>query len=643
MEVHPNDRVAPAGALWWGTAAILVTLCATSAALSRTDLHDLLYTPGIVGLALAFAIVVVRRRLEPRGAWSLLALGLFVNALGDAVYALPWSSDVGSSGISWADPLYVLGSLAMVAGALRLKSTDVGERDREALIDAASIGLAATVLLWQPLVEPRLNVDGAPMLARIINASYPVLDVVVVAMMLWMLFGARRRTPAALLLVAGAVLYLTADLAYTMRIDQGTIDDPNLNWLDILWLVASGLYLLAAMHPTAQAPQPPITADDRTLSRGRLALSGLTLLAPMLAIGLTDPDLSHLVFVIVIEVVLVVLVLFRISDFASGERRAKQAVVDRERYFRSLVESSSEAMVVIDATGVVVDASPAVRRLLGVAPDELIGRRPELVVAALADPLVVAMLDDALARPGAVVPAELAVTTEDHSLWLELRTTNQLADPAVAGLVVNLNDATARHQLQADLERRAFTDSLTGLPNRSLFHDRLEQLLSRREPPDVAVIYCDLDRFKSVNDEYGHLEGDHLLEVTAARLAAAIRVEDTVARLGGDEFAVIVQGDDALGHAQRIGARIVEELRRPLAVGAADVPVSVSVGVARARRGVDGARTVMRDADEAMYRAKRSGGDRVVVFGAAPPATASGPGDPGPTDRTDRSPLSPRA
>ncbi len=344
----------------------------------------------------------------------------------------------------------------------------------------------------------------------------------------------------------------------------------------------------------------------------------------MLALGLTDPDLPHLLLVIGIEVVLVVLVLFRIADFASGERRAKQEVLDRERYFRSLVENSSEAMVVIDASGLVSDASPAVRRLLGVAPRDLIGRRPELVVPGLADIAVETMLADSVARPGAVVPAELALTTGLGTLWLEMRTTNQLGDPAVAGLVVNLNDATARHQLQADLERRAFTDSLTGLPNRALFNDRLEQLLGRRDPPEVTVIYCDLDRFKSVNDEFGHLEGDHLLEVTAARLNAAVRVEDTVARLGGDEFAVIVQGPGAPTVAERIAARIVEELRRPVLIGSADVPISVSVGVARARRGVDGARTVMRDADEAMYRAKRSGGDRVVVFGTVP-ATTLGP------------------
>jgi diguanylate cyclase (GGDEF)-like protein len=198
-----------------------------------------------------------------------------------------------------------------------------------------------------------------------------------------------------------------------------------------------------------------------------------------------------------------------------------------------------------------------------------------------------------------------------------MRATNLLADPAVAGLVVNVHDVTARRQVQSDLERRAFTDSLTGLANRDLFHDRLDQFLSRRDPPDLAVIYCDLDRFKDVNDRFGHAEGDHLLEVTAARLAAAVRSEDTVARLGGDEFAVLISGDDALQVAEEIAGRIVEELRRPLTVGPESVPVSVSVGVACARAGsAEGARVLMHSADEAMYRAKRAGGDRAVVLGS---------------------------
>ena len=163
-------------------------------------------------LAVAFAVVVRRRRLRPTAGWTIFAGGLLLLAVGDGVYALPVNTDIGTTGLSWADPLYVLGSLVIVAGALRLKSAHVGEGDREGLIDATSIGLAAAVLLWNPLIEPRFNLADTPLLARVVNASYPILDVVVLAMMLWLLLGARRWTPTTVMLVGGAVFYLPGRL-----------------------------------------------------------------------------------------------------------------------------------------------------------------------------------------------------------------------------------------------------------------------------------------------------------------------------------------------------------------------------------------------------------------------------------------------
>ncbi len=491
----------------------------------------------------------------------------------------------------------------------------MGERDREALIDAASIGLAAAILLWRPLIEPRLNQADTTLLARIVNGSYPVLDVIVLAMMLWLLLGNRRWTTATTLLVGGALFYLVADLAYTVRIDQGTIDDPTLDWLDTLWLIAYGLYLLAAMHPSARLLGRRLPEDDHPISRSRLLLSGAALLAPILAIA-GGADTPHILLAVGIEAVLVVLVLIRLSDLASGERRARQAVLDRERYFRSLVQNAAEAMVVLDRSGAVTDASPAVRSLLGVAPIELAGNRLVDAVPGLDREAVTAMLNTASETPDVVITGEVAVAgPSGGTRWLEVRATNLLDDPAVGGLVVNLHDATARRQVQADLERRAFTDPLTGLANRALFQDRLDALLSRREPPEIAVVYCDLDGFKAVNDRFGHAEGDHLLQLTATRLATVVRAEDTVARLGGDEFAVLVHGPDASVVAESVAERIVDELGRPLHVGPENVPLAVSVGVAWALAGsAEGARVLMHAADEAMYRAKRAGGDRVVVL-----------------------------
>jgi diguanylate cyclase (GGDEF)-like protein/PAS domain S-box-containing protein len=617
MDPHRPAREAPrAGGGWWLCAALLLALCVAAALASRTEWHELVYTPSVVLLATGFAVVSRRRRLQPAGAWATFSTGLLVLALGDVVYVTPRIDDLGATGVRVADLLYLSGTLLLVAGAVRIKGAHVGEGDDEARIDATSIGIVAGVALWQPLIAPRVSDADVPTLGRLVSAAYPVLDVVVVAMLVWLLLGSRRRVAAAFLLVAASSVFLAADLGYTWRLDRGTVDDPSMAWLDTLWVVAYALYLLAVSHPSASALEEPSPAEQhRTISGRRLALSGATLLTPVVALVAMGADPTSLALALGTEVALVVLVLVRISDLAEGERRAQRALLDKERYFRSLVQNASEAMVVVGPDGVVEDCSPAVRSLLGVPPVELVGARLVEAVPALDDVLVANVLDAAASAPGEVRTGEVPIPTDGVERWLELRTTNLLDDPAVAGLVVNLNDATARHQVQADLERRAFTDALTGLANRALFDDRLALLLTRRTPPDVAVVYCDLDGFKRVNDRFGHAEGDRLLRWCAQRLVTAVRREDTVARLGGDEFAVLLQGPDAAATAAEVGARIVEALGQRLEVGGATFEVSVSAGVAMAPAGSGvGARELMRSADEAMYRAKGAGGGRLVVL-----------------------------
>ncbi len=624
MRDEPGTLVdAPVPRAWWGVALAVGALCTLFVSVSRSSWSEPVYVVAALGLSVGFLVVARRRHLQPAGAWLTFGVGLCLLAIGDAVYGLPFDVRVAGLGLDLADVWYLVGSIVMVVGALRLKGAHAGERDREALLDALSVGLATAVLAWRPLIEPRFTVADVPLLGRVVNGSYPVLDVVVVAMVVWILLRSRRGRPAAMLLMAGAVSYLAADIAYTVRIDQGVMDDPSVAWLDVLWLVGYGLYLLGALHPSAGSLGRSAEEEEPSLSRGRLALAGATLLAPIVALGVTGAGGQQVVVALAAEVVLVVLVLVRLSDLATGERRARQALRDRERYFRSLVQHASEAVVVLDRDATVTYASPAVRSLLGVPPDELQGRRIVEAVDGVDREALSAMLATATRAPDVVITGELAVGAGPGARWLELRTSNLLAEPAVAGLVVNLNDVTARRQVQAELERRAFSDPLTGLPNRALFLDRLGQLLGRRDPPEAAVIYCDLDRFKSVNDRFGHAGGDHILEAAAVRLAAAVRAEDTVARLGGDEFAVLVHGPHAATEAVEIARRIVEDLRRPLALGGDPVAVPVSVGVASTRGGHRDPAELIRSADEAMYRAKRAGGDRAVVAGESPAGAAA--------------------
>ena len=159
----------------------------------------------------------------------------------------------------------------------------------------------------------------------------------------------------------------------------------------------------------------------------------------------------------------------------------------------------------------------------------------------------------------------------------------------------------------------AFHDSLTGLPNRAAFLDRLEHALAiaERSGSEVGVLFLDLDRFKTVNDSLGHAAGDELLVAVAERLQSCLRDGDTPARFGGDEFAVLLEGVGGAEEAERVAERVLERMREPFSVEGRTLIVSASVGISTAsRRGAD----VLRDADLAMYRAKTGGRDRHATF-----------------------------
>jgi diguanylate cyclase (GGDEF)-like protein len=160
---------------------------------------------------------------------------------------------------------------------------------------------------------------------------------------------------------------------------------------------------------------------------------------------------------------------------------------------------------------------------------------------------------------------------------------------------------------------QAFHDSLTGLPNRAAFLDRLEHALAiaERSASEIGVLFLDLDRFKTVNDSLGHSAGDELLVAVADRLQSCLRDGDTPARFGGDEFAVLLEGVGGIEEAELVAGRVLEKMRSPFNVQGRQLMVSASVGISTAtRRGAD----VLRDADLAMYRAKTSGRDRHAVF-----------------------------
>ncbi|MEY2460170.1 MAG: hypothetical protein QOG30_2000 [Acidimicrobiaceae bacterium] len=301
------------------------------------------------------------------------------------------------------------------------------------------------------------------------------------------------------------------------------------------------------------------------------------------------------------------------------KEQAEVTMSESEDRFRSLVQNSSDLTLVLDS-GTITYASEASEKLLGIAPKDLIGRPPfELVhpddLGWLRDRIAADFANNATTQP-----LELRVRRADGD-WIHVEAVvANLADrPSVRGTVVNARDITERKQAEAALEHQALHDSLTGLPNRLLFLDRLDHAMARAERDKdaaPAVMFLDLDRFKLVNDGLGHDAGDELLAAVANRLRDSLRPGDTVARFGGDEFVLLFESVADSDRAEELATRVLACFEHPYDIDGENLLVSASVGVAL----YDPAHTaaeLVRDADAAMYRAKAQGRGRMQMFDAA--------------------------
>jgi diguanylate cyclase (GGDEF)-like protein len=198
---------------------------------------------------------------------------------------------------------------------------------------------------------------------------------------------------------------------------------------------------------------------------------------------------------------------------------------------------------------------------------------------------------------------------------LEAHVTDLRDDRRIRGVVLNARDITERVRLEDELTRQAFQDGLTGLANRALFRDRLDQTLARseRSMEVFAVLLVDLDGFKQVNDSLGHGAGDQLLQQVAGRFAEVTRPSDTLARLGGDEFALLID-DTTEEFAVGIAKRLLERLAEPTSIAGRELSIGASIGIVVHDGGPGDSEDLVRHADLAMYAAKEAGRGRYEVF-----------------------------
>jgi diguanylate cyclase (GGDEF)-like protein/PAS domain S-box-containing protein len=293
-----------------------------------------------------------------------------------------------------------------------------------------------------------------------------------------------------------------------------------------------------------------------------------------------------------------------------------------EARFRSLVQNSTDVVMVVDADSTVRYVSPSVEGVFGYDPSDLENTKLTRLIHPDDKTQVLQFLTLSGREGGTSTGLIESRMRHRDDFWLHIETlrTDLMHDPNVKGIVLNSRDVSERKAFEEQLSHQAFHDSITGLANRALFRDRVEHALERltRDADPVSVLFMDLDDFKTINDSLGHAAGDRLLGEVGERLRTCLRTPDTAARLGGDEFAILIEdGGESVG-AAAIAGRILQALDGPFLLDGKEVFVRASIGIATSgvgrTTGPEGAEELLRNADVAMYIAKEAGKNRFQIF-----------------------------
>jgi diguanylate cyclase (GGDEF)-like protein/PAS domain S-box-containing protein len=601
---------------------------------SGHSLADLMGDFGLSAVATAAGFSCVARALTGAGrtrlSWFLFAGSALFAGFGNAVWG--WYELVLREPPpypSLADWVFLFFAPFAMAGTL-VHHRGVGPPLAwvKLLLDGAMIAGALFSAGWTVALARDATSDQDSPVKLALALAYPVLDILLVSLVLAVRSRGGRDGSSMATLVAGYSVIVLSDAIWTLPSVRAGYTSGEL--LDAGWFLG---YLLLAVAPWMRR-RPGVGCSGPCARTGRLTRLGRSLIAvsrrapavPKLLFpyfagtvclaGIMTDDLTgdHRVEPALLTAggtVLVALVTRQAITLLENQALTRELAI-REEHFRSLVQGAGDVIMTVDPDGRLGYISPAVGPVFGYEPPELSGTclyrliHPEdrdAVVAAVERFLAMSTVSEVLeCRIRAAMPLPAAAGA---SLWRHSECT---LTQHRGGLVFTCRDVSDRVALQRQLAYSAYHDSLTGLPNRALFAERLERALDRRpaEAYPIAVCFLDLDRFKAVNDQAGHAAGDALLAQAGARLRDAVRSGDTVARLGGDEFAALVESGPEGRTAQEVAVALHAALTRPYELPAGRFVVGASVGIAYWRANLSAAE-LMRAADLAMYRAKSRG------------------------------------
>ncbi len=296
---------------------------------------------------------------------------------------------------------------------------------------------------------------------------------------------------------------------------------------------------------------------------------------------------------------------------------ARHRAEARLRLSASVFANSYDGVTITDANNIIVDVNPAFSRITGYVRDECIGQTPRMLASGRQGPEFYAKMWQSL-REHDHWQGEIWNRRKSGEVYAEMLAISVVRDDAgqLQHYIGVFSDISQLKAHEAELHRIAHYDILTGVPNRRLLADRLGQAIARarRSGKTLAVCYLDLDGFKPINDLYGHAAGDQLLIDITERLKDILRAEDTLARLGGDEFVLLFTDLTHFEEKHFVLDRVLAAVNTPLAIGAASISVSASIGVTLYPADDADADTLLRHADQAMYLAKEAGKNRYHLF-----------------------------
>ena len=575
-------------------------------------------------LAALFFLASRRTVLDPgvRRALRLMGIGSLLVLVGNSISVYYVVFRHTSPAVSWAD-LFYLGDSALLLTALLAfpLSRRIQLEWWKFALDATMVLVGGGVTIWYFTVRPGASGIPDQVGAAVLTFAYPLASILVlVGITSVLLRGPIDRNRWAFgTLVAGVLLSVIGDLALGLvRIETG---ERGASLVDAVYLMVY-LLMIASAELYFRRPVPRTAGTDDYQPRSQ-PLSPLPYVAVCITFGLLlveafkpgrQPVTQLAVGALVITGLVVVRQLLAVRQ--NVRLLAETAARQNEARFRSLVQHSSDVILVVESSGTIQYVSPSASRVLRYEPERLLGLLVQSLLVVEDRERAFGFLRDACQSSSLPAPIEWGFRQPDGSaLQTETIATNLIDDPTVRGIVLNIRDVSERQRLRDELLHQAFHDSLTGLANRALFRDRVTHALAiaRRQGRDITVLYLDLDDFKKVNDSLGHSEGDQLLKAAAERFLACGRATDTVARLGGDEFAILIEDLHGNDGTAVLVERLGSAMQQPFRLGHNEVHVTASFGIATAA-GDETADDLLRNADLAMYTAKRQGKGRFATY-----------------------------